>query len=66
MDGGVVGGEGGWFVSIIDKLVGMEKMATGSATCAFFTDIGRISGNVEDNIAVMILEWGIGVGCRAM
>ena len=66
VDSAVVSGEGGWFVAIINVLVGEEKMASGSATCAFFTEIGPITGNVEDNIAGMLVECGIRVGCRVI
>ena len=31
------------------------KMASGLATCAFFTEIGRITGNVEDHVSGMIV-----------
>ena len=41
-------------------------MASGSATCKFFTEIGRISGNMEGHVAGMIVECGIGVGRRAI
>ena len=27
-------------------------MVSGSATCAFFTEIGRLTGNVEDRVAL--------------
>ena len=66
MGGSIVGGEGGWFVTIFDKLVGEGKMASGLAACAFFAEIGRIAGDVEDHVAVMILDCGIGVGCRVV
>ena len=62
MDGAVVGGEGGWFVSSINESVGKGEMASGSATCAFFTEIGRIAGNVEYHVAGMIVECVIGLG----
>ena len=39
-------------------------MASGAAMCPFFAEIGRISGNVEDHIAGMIVDFGIGVGRR--
>ena len=64
--GAVVGGEGGWFVAIINESVGEEKMASGSATCTFFTEIGRITGNMEDYVTGMIVECGIGVGRRVI
>ena len=54
MDVYVVGGEGGRFVAIFDKLVGKEKMASGSATCTFFTKMGRIAGDMRDYVASMI------------
>ena len=58
----MVGGEGGWFVAIIDESVGEKKMASSSATCALFTKIGHIAGNVEDHVSGMIVECGIQVG----
>ena len=64
MDGSVVGREGGPFVAIFDELVGEGEMASILAACAFFTKIGRIFGDVEDHVAVMIVECGIGVVCR--
>ena len=64
MDGAVVGGEGGQVFAIFDEVVGKEKTASGSATYTFFIEIGRITGNVEDYVAGMIVECGIGVGCR--
>ena len=39
-------------------------MDCSSATCPLFTEIGRIAGNVEDHVAGMIVNCGIGVGCR--
>ena len=66
MDGAVVGGEGGWFVAIIDDSVGGGEMASGSAMCEFFTEIGRISGNIEDHVAGMIVECGIELGRRVI
>ena len=66
MDGAVVGGEGGWFVTIVEELVGEGEMASGSATCAFFTEIGRIACNMEDRVAGMIVECCVGVGCRVI
>ena len=63
VDGFVVGEEGGRFVSIFDELVGEEKIASSSAACALFTDIGHITGNVEDHVSVMIVDCGIGVVC---
>ena len=66
MDGAVVGGEGGWFVAIIDESVGEEKMASGSTTCPFFTEIVRISDNLKDHVSGMILECGIGVVCHVI
>ena len=62
----MVGGEGGWFVAIIEELVGEEKMASGSATCALFTEKERVTGNTEDHVAGTIVECGIGVGCHAI
>ena len=41
-------------------------MASGAATCPFFAEIGRIAGNVEDHVAVMIVDCGIGVGRRVI
>ena len=66
MDGAVVGGECGQFIDVFDKLVGEEKMASGLATCAFFTNIGRIAGNMEYHVAGMIVKCGIRVGCRVV
>ena len=40
------------------------KMASVLATCAFFTEIGRVAGNVENHFSGMIMECGIGVGLR--
>ena len=37
-------------------------MASGAATGPFFTEIGRIVGNVEDHVAGMIVDCGIRVG----
>ena len=62
VDFAVVGGEGGWFVVILDYLVGEGKMASGLAPCLFFTEIGRIAGNMENHFAGMIVICGIGVG----
>ena len=39
-------------------------MASGSAMCPFFTEIGRIAGNVENHVAGMIINCGIRVGRR--
>ena len=66
MDGAVVGEEGGWFVTIINESVGEGKMASISTSCAFFTEIGRIAGDVEDHVAGMIVECGIGAGLRVI
>ena len=38
-------------------------MASGSAMCAFFTEIGQIPGDVEDHVASTIVECGVGVVC---
>ena len=62
MNGAAVGGEDGWFFAVIDELFGKGKTASGLATCALFTEIGRIARNVEDHVAVMIVECGIGGG----
>ena len=43
MDGAIVVGEDRWFVVIVDESVGKEKMASGSATYAFFTEIGHVT-----------------------
>ena len=42
------------------------KMASGAATCQLFAEIGRIAGNVEDHVADMIVDFGIGVGRRVI
>ena len=41
-------------------------MASGLAAFAFFTKIGHMSGNVEDHVAGMIVECGIGLVCRVV
>ena len=41
-------------------------MASDAATCLFFTEIGRIAGNVEDHVAGMIVDCDIGVGRRVI
>ena len=41
-------------------------MAPGLAACMFFTEIGRIAGDVEDHFNGMIVEVGIRVGCRVV
>ena len=63
MGGSVVGGEVGQFVAIFEELVVKGKMASGWSACTFFTKIGRISGDVEDHVSAMIVDFGIGVGC---
>ena len=50
----------------IDELVGEGKMSSRLATCALFKEIGCISGNEEDHVDGMIVECGIGVGCRVI
>ena len=66
MDGAVFGGEGGWFVAIIDDSVSEEKMASILDMCTLFTEIGRITGNTEDHVDSMIVDCGIGVGRRVI
>ena len=66
MDGAIIGGEGGWFVAIFNQLVGEENMASSAATCPFFSEIGRIAGNVEDHVAGTIVDRGIGVGSHVI
>ena len=61
MDGSVDGVEGRRFVAIFEKLVGEGEMASGSAACTFFAEIGCIDGDVEDHVSGMILDCGIGV-----
>ena len=39
MNGSVVGGEVGRFVTIFDELVGEGKITSESAVCVFFTEI---------------------------
>ena len=39
-------------------------MASGLATFSFFTEIGRIAGNVEDHAAGMIVDCGFEVSRR--
>ena len=43
---------------------GQGKMSSDSATYVFFTEIGRIAGNLENHVAGMIVNCGIGVGLR--
>ena len=59
-----MGGEGGWFVTILDESFGEGKMSSCSDMCAFFTEIGYIAGNVEGHVAGMIVECDVGVGRR--
>ena len=41
-------------------------MASGADACAFFTEIGRITGDVENYLSFMIVQCGIGVCCRVV
>ena len=40
-----------------------RKMASRSATCVFFIEIGRIVGNVDDHVVGMIVDCGIRLDC---
>ena len=40
----------------------MEKVASRSAACVFFIEIGNITEDVADNVSGMIVEFGIRVG----
>ena len=62
MDGAIFGGGSGRSFAIFDELVGKGEMAFRSDMCVFFTEIGCISGNVEDHVSGMIVECGIRVG----
>ena len=39
-------------------------MTSGRAACTFFTEIGRITGDMEDHVARMIVECGMRLRCR--
>ena len=66
MNVAVVIGKGGWFVTIIDKLVGEGKIPPKLATCVFLTEIGHIAGNMEYHVAGTIVDYVIRVGCRVV
>ena len=61
MVGSVVGRDVGCFVAIFDEWFDEVKVESNSAACAFITEIGRISGDVEDYVAGTIMEFGTGV-----
>ena len=39
-----------------------RKMASSTDTCLFFSEIGNIARNMEEYVAGMIVDYGIGVG----
>ena len=59
-----------WMTTLlVGRVGGLSTLLTSRSerkTCVFFTEIGRIAGNVEDHVASMIVECGIRVGCCAI
>ena len=51
---------GGRFVTVFDKLVGNGKISY----CVFFTEIGRIAGDVKYHVSGIIAECVVGLGCH--
>ena len=55
-------GRVGGLLTFSTSWLAKKKMASGSITCPFFAEIGRISGNMENHVTGMIVNCDIGVG----